>query len=445
MPSQSTANSAQELTTQDRIVQLLDHLGIEQAHFAANMREDWGELAATYPARIRSLALVCPDIPDVLLLQKHVAQRLVILADAPPAGKSMEDVVAELSDTQSVILPGYTCFPWSDPIADWTAVIGSTLISFFGGKEQLSGGEQEEGEYAGISYRIAGKGEPLVLLPLALSATQWDALLPLLNAHFRTILLTGPKLGILPALEERGAAPGYRRLVRRMIDAMELRAGETLLDVGCGSGVVDRWLAHYTGGRHPIVGVDRSPYLLREAAALVAKDGLEAVISLRQGDAEALPFADETFDAVISVTVMEEVDAELMMKELVRVTKAGGHIGVIIRGEDLPFLMNVPVRPDVKAKCEAPWPPDEGGKGCASADLYALFHQAGLLDVQMMPDLTPFAQPDGLIEGWLQGWALDKLTPAEREEWRNAATRSREQGGFFMTWPHHCAVGTKPA
>jgi SAM-dependent methyltransferase len=444
MSSQRATNSAQELTTQERIVQLLDHLGIERAHFAARMSDDWSGLAATYPARIRSLALICPDIPDIPLLQKHVAHRLVILDDQPPAGKSMDDVVAELSDTQYVILPGYTCFPWADPIADWAEVIGPTLISFLGGEKQLGGAGQEEGEYAGISYRISGIGEPLVLLPLVLSATQWDALLPLLNAHFRTILLTGPKLGLLPALEERGTAPGYRRLVRRMIDAMELRAGETLLDVGCGSGVVDRWLAHYTGGRHAIVGVDRSPYLLREAAALVAKDGLEAVISLRQGDAEALPFADDTFDAVISVTVMEEVDADLMMKELVRVTKAGGHIGVIIRGEDLPFLMNVPVRPDLKAKCEAPLP-DEGGKGCASADLYRRFHQAGLLDVQMMPDLTPFAQPDGLLEGWLQGWALDKLTPAEGEEWRNAAARSREQGGFFMTWPHHCAVGTKPA
>jgi len=445
MSSQRAANSAQELTTEERIVQLLDHLGIEQAHFAGKMGGDWGGLAATYPARIRSVALICPDSSAIPLLQKHVAHRLLILAGQPSAGQSIDDVVAQVSDTQYMILPGYRDLPWTDPIADWAEVIGPTLISFFGGEKQFSdAGQEEQGEVAGISYRISGTGEPLVLLPLDLSSTQWDALLPLLSTHFRTILLGGPELGVLPILESRGAAPGYRRLVRRMIDAIELRAGETILDVGCGTGVVDRWLAHTTGGRHAITGVDRSPYFLREAAALVAKEGLEPVISFQRGDALALPFADETFDVTICITVMEEGDADQMLRELVRVTKAGGRIGVIVRAADLPFYMNVPMRPELKSKAEAPVSGDDE-KGCNTADLYRRFHQAGLLDVQMMPDLTPFAQPDGTFFEMLQEIALEKLTPAEGEEWRSAAARSQEQGSFFMTWPHHCAVGTKPA
>src|SRR5262245_15627164 len=147
MSSQKAANSAQELTREERIVQLLDHLGIEQAHFAANMSEDWSGLAATYPSRIRSMALICPWISEIPLLQKHVAHRLVVLADQPPADKSMDEVVAELSDTQSVILPGYTYFPWSDPIADHSELIGPALIRFFGGEKQFSeAGPEEEGE-----------------------------------------------------------------------------------------------------------------------------------------------------------------------------------------------------------------------------------------------------------------------------------------------------------
>lgn len=444
MSSQSAANSVQELTTGERIVQLLDHLGIEQAHFAGKWGGELGGLAAMYPARIRSVALICPWLADIPLLEKHVAHRLVILADEPPAGKSMDDFVAELSDTQHIILPGYANFPWADPIADHAEVIGPTLINFFGGEKQSSGG-QEEGEVAGISYRISGNGEPLVLLPLSLSATQWDALLPLLSRHFRTILLGGPKLGILPLLEDRGAAPGYRRLVCRMIDAMELREGETILEVGCGTGVVDRWLAHYTGGRHAIVGMDRSPYLLREAAALVAKEGLEGVISFQRGDALALPFDDNTFDVTICITVMEEGDADQMLRELVRVTKAGGRIGVIVRGEDMAFYMNLPLRPEVKSKAEAPMPSGEDEKGCYSADLYRRFHQAGLLDVQMMPDLTPFALPHGPMFEALQEFALSKLTPEEGVEWRSAAAQAIKNGSYFMTWPHHCAVGTKPS
>ena len=57
-------------------------------------------------------------------------------------------------------------------------------------------------------------------------------------------------------------------MVRTLLKEVQPRPGEAVLEVGCGSGVLDRWLARRTGGAHRITGVDINPYLLREAKAL---------------------------------------------------------------------------------------------------------------------------------------------------------------------------------
>ena len=63
-------------------------------------------------------------------------------------------------------------------------------------------------------------------------------------------------MGILPALEHRGRSASYRRLIRNLFVEIELKPGERILDVGCGSGVVDRWLVQQTNGQNPLWGVD---------------------------------------------------------------------------------------------------------------------------------------------------------------------------------------------
>ena len=45
----------------------------------------------------------------------------------------------------------------------------------------------------------------------------------------------------------------------------------------------------------------------------------------------------------------------------------------------------------------------------------------------------------------MQDGLLQKLSPEEATEWRTARAQAEAEGTFFMTWPHHCAVGTKPS
>ena len=94
---------------------------------------------------------------------------------------------------------------------------------------------EQEGEIAGISYRVRGAGVPLVLLPLDLSPGQWEPLIPALAADYCTITLGGALLGSVASLEERGRS-GYMAVVRGLLDALAIMPGESVLEVGCGSG-----------------------------------------------------------------------------------------------------------------------------------------------------------------------------------------------------------------
>jgi ubiquinone/menaquinone biosynthesis C-methylase UbiE len=62
-------------------------------------------------------------------------------------------------------------------------------------------------------------------------------------------------------------------MIRNVLDAVQVRPGETVLDVGCGFGVVIREVARRTYGPSRLLGVDISPYMLREAAGLARQEG----------------------------------------------------------------------------------------------------------------------------------------------------------------------------
>jgi len=296
------------------------------------------------------------------------------------------------------------------------------------------------GEVAGITYHIRGSGPPLVLLPLAFAPSQWTPVLPMLSARYCTITLSGAAVGMVAVLETRGRSD-YLRAVRTMLEAVPLRPGDRILEVGCGSGVLSRWLAQHTGRANPIVAVDLNRYLLHEAETLATTEGVHDIITFREGNAEVLPFGDNSFDVTMSATVMELLDAERMLREMVRVTRPGGRVGVVVRAIDMQSFVNVPVRAELKMKIAALPNGLAGARGCADGSLYQRFRNAGLQDVQMLPQLATYAgarahAADERIEA--------ALSPAELAEWHTAVTQAEAEGTFFIALPFHCAVGTVP-
>ena len=88
----------------------------------------------------------------------------------------------------------------------------------------------------------------------------------------------------------------------------------------------------------------------REAASLARAEGLADRITFREDNAEALSLPDNSVDVSLSFTVMEEVDADRMLHEMVRVTKPGGRVGVVVRAADMELWTNLALRPDLLAK-----------------------------------------------------------------------------------------------
>jgi SAM-dependent methyltransferase len=435
-----------DLSVADRLAQVLDHMGIERAHFAASMLADVASFAQARPERIASLTLVCPPRLDPSALRALGVRLQIIAGDQGRPAAMVRDAVTTLPEATVVWLPGYFSPPWADVVADCTADVEIALLNILSRdqpqKDRAVHGSVQ-GAVAGITYHSQGEGPPLVLLPLSLASSQWDPLLSRLSTQCRTVTLGGAELGFLAMLESRGHAAGYRGVIQRIVEAVHLRPGEEILEVGCGSGVLDRWLARYTTQANRIIGVDVNRYLLREGTTLAMQEGLADIITFQEGDAEALPFPDNHVDMVLSFTVLEEGNADRMLAELVRVAKPGGRIAVMVRALDIPWVVNVPLRPEVKTKAQTPRG-FVGAQGCADASLYRRFHQAGLTHVQMLPQFAAFEQPQTPQAQFSHAAILGALTAEETHEWHAGMAQAVADGTYFIAQPFHCAVGTKP-
>jgi SAM-dependent methyltransferase len=431
---------------EDCLIDLFQQLGIDRAHVTAGqlVPADWLGLATHHPERVASLTLVAPrPRPELQALGERL---FVIAGNRGPSAQHPAKALADVPNAASHLLRDYECLPWSDLIAERGDEIGSALAGFLAAHPVPAVSPPEgDGEVAGISYRTCGSGPPLVLMPLDLAPSQWEPLIPKLSEQFCTIALGGPMVGAVSLLESRGRS-GFLSVVRSVLDLCRIKPGETVVEVGGGSGVVLRELARRTDGANRIIDIDINPYLLREAAALAGREGLAERIEFEEGSAEALPFADNSVDVALAITVMEEGNADQMLAELVRVTRPGGRIGVIVRSMDLPWWANLTLRPALRAKVDQPgYIGSVAQDGCADAILYRRFRAAGLTGCTFFPQLVAVtAENEPVRLASFETQILAGLNPQEATEWREASIAGKADGTFFIASPFHCAVGTKP-
>jgi ubiquinone/menaquinone biosynthesis C-methylase UbiE len=118
--------------------------------------------------------------------------------------------------------------------------------------------------------------------------------------------------------------------------AAQLKAGDQVLDLGCGTGMLAALLARKDVH---VTGVDISPAMLGQAAQRAREEGLEDRVTLQEQGAVDLDtaFADETFDAVASTLVFSELsddEVEYTLDECRRIMRSGGQL--LIADEVLP-------------------------------------------------------------------------------------------------------------
>jgi arsenite methyltransferase len=107
-----------------------------------------------------------------------------------------------------------------------------------------------------------------------------------------------------------------------------LGRGERVLDLGSGAGTDSLVAAQMVGGEGRVTGIDMTPAMLSKARSAAAEMGL-ANVEFVEGEAERLPFPDESFDVVISNGVIDLIpDKDMVFSELHRVLVPGGRMQI---------------------------------------------------------------------------------------------------------------------
>ncbi len=124
-----------------------------------------------------------------------------------------------------------------------------------------------------------------------------------------------------------GSVSGIRKST---VKAARLKAGEAVLDVGCGTGDLTLRAARRVGAEGRAVGIDASPNMVKIARRKAAKKGRD--VDFRVAPIEDLPFADGEFDAALSSFMIHHLPDDLKLRglaEVRRVLKPGGRLVVV--------------------------------------------------------------------------------------------------------------------
>lgn len=240
----------------------------------------------------------------------------------------------------------------------------------------------------------------------------------------------------------------FQEWTTRVADAAQIKSGQEVLDVACGTGILARTAINYVGDSGTVVGLD-----INEGMLAVARNK-STDIEWKQGAAEFLPFEDESFDAVISqFGLMFFENRTTAINEMIRVLRPNGKLAVAVWGalEDTPGyfamvkLLQRLFGDEIANSLRAPY--NLGDVGV----LKALFPQTILKDIKINTH-------DGLarfpsLEGWMytdiKGWTLaDAIDDAQYEKLLNEAKTVLSEfvatnGSVSFKAPAHIVTATK--
>jgi len=233
--------------------------------------------------------------------------------------------------------------------------------------------------------------------------------------------------------KHQGGLPATRRLLA----LCHVERAAEVLDVGCGIGVGPAYIARTYGCR--VVGVDRSPQMIKWARERARWDGVEDLIELRVADLRELPFEADRFDVVIAESVLAFVeDKAQAIRELVRVTKPGGYVG-------LNELVAVKEIPDDVAQVAR----DMGTQVLSAADWRAIWDGSGLGDrVMKVHRIDPVVEVRSRIRWmglrWLaRAWARAAWLLATRPDLRESVRTVMGGAKALDAWAYALLAGRK--
>lgn len=123
-----------------------------------------------------------------------------------------------------------------------------------------------------------------------------------------------------------------KKLRERGLGYLDIQKGETVLEIGFGTGYTLVEIAKSVGETGKAYAVDVTPEMVELARQRLEREGLARRVELSEGDARNMPYEDNMFDAVYMAAVLELFDSPdipKVLKEIKRVLKSDGRLGVI--------------------------------------------------------------------------------------------------------------------
>jgi ubiquinone/menaquinone biosynthesis C-methylase UbiE len=124
---------------------------------------------------------------------------------------------------------------------------------------------------------------------------------------------------------------GRERAFReKIVTLARVARGDSILDVGCGTGTLAILAKKRAGAAGAVHGIDASPEMIARARSKARSAGVD--VAFENAVVEALPFADRTFDLVLSTLMLHHLPRagrEQCAREMRRVTKPGGRVVVV--------------------------------------------------------------------------------------------------------------------
>jgi SAM-dependent methyltransferase len=220
-----------------------------------------------------------------------------------------------------------------------------------------------------------------------MTETGADEWVPTASAPWKSNPTPKEQAALTAYLKEVFASPFVQEITARKMSLLNLAAGQSVVDVGCGSGVFLPMLAKAVGSAGKAFGVDYSPAMVRDAETKVETEGLSHIVSVREADASRLPFADGSFDAAhCERLLMHLEDPNVALIEMARVVRPGGRI-VVAEPDWGGIRIDHPDRADFDAIYHRALPmrhPDMG------LTILRRMQEIGLTDVTAQPMLAVF-------------------------------------------------------
>lgn len=169
---------------------------------------------------------------------------------------------------------------------------------------------------------------------------------------------------------------------QRSYELMHIQPGQSILDVGCGSGIDTIPLARIVGQAGQVTGVDYDPAMVTEAQARARQAGASSWVRHKQADATCLPFATGTFDACRSERLFQHVGQPAqVLGEMLRVTKSSGWVVVVDTDWSSFSVDSIDV--DIERRLAGVLAQRVLQNGCAGRQLFRLFRQQQLQDISI--------------------------------------------------------------